>query len=109
MDPWYKRFQFEIGIRFDLNWASIGFRKWLFDPYAGLTLIGQKLDPGLSRSSVPNEAVHKSLHTFDTGEISDGGLRITHFISDCFWLRGAIRICGFDLGAGFYYRRNWGA
>lgn len=83
--PFFRRINIEIG----LNWAMPGrlaISKWIFDPYLGLTHPGKRV----TRTDMPDglgawfmDENHRALY---------------------YWLRGAIRILGFDFGFSVFYR-----
>src|SRR5260221_1583464 len=89
--PWplWKRFQVEVGVRWQLLPASkdMTVRQWLWSPEGGITRIGQKLTDArqLPEDTRPAFA-------------SDGEYR-----SRFFWARGAVRIFGLDAGFGIFY------
>ena len=97
--PWplYKRFQFQIGIRFDLmpN-KAIPFKEWFWSPHFVLTRIGDKIT---SRLQMPE----------DIGSFFADHDENKNILSRFFWTSAAIRILGFDIGAGFLYlNKNFG-
>lgn len=86
---WYDRLQFEIGVTWKLLPSNIGFREWLFSPCAGLTYPGMKIT---SRAQFPSEI---------KPYFADKDMR-----AQFFWLHGALRIVGVDLGAAVFYRQK---
>lgn len=106
-DPLHQRIQFQIGLRFDMCPPdNIGWRKWAFDPYFQLTRIGQQLTN--PRTQLPeNRCGYMDEHILDPEFDPVTKLKRWCWISRCFWLTGAIRILGFDLGAGIFYRKKF--
>lgn len=101
-DTLSNRLQFEIGIRFDLMPpGSIGWRKWAFDPFCGLTLPGQVLKN-------PRAQLPKIQHWVDSEEISEPGEypKRWKWTSRALWLRAGCRILGFDIGFGLAWRKR---
>lgn len=102
------RFQIEIGIRFDLVPQSRdSWLQWAFSPSFGLTRVGQVLEPGRIRQQVPEGTLQVSVDCEDLDRDPETNLMRSRWTSRCFWLRGAIRILGVDLGAGIFWRRKF--
>lgn len=107
-DRWRDRIQFEIGIRFDMVPASsMTWRQWAFEPMVNFVRVGDVL---------PNPRAN--LPKFGPGFVDEiggderdpeTGLRKFIWVSRCFWMSGAIRILGFDLGVGIFYRQRFDA
>jgi hypothetical protein len=89
--PFYRRLQVEVGF----NWkllpsGQMTWREWAFDPNGGATLPGQLLN----RKNKPDQTVAAYIDF----ECPDKKMR-----SRFFWLHGAIRVLGFDIGGGIFY------
>lgn len=90
--PWYKRFQIEIGGR----WQAVPDRnttilQWIFDPFCGFTYPGKIIK---GRQEVPDEERF-------------GGLEIlgnNQYRALVWWLRFGIRLLGLDVGFGVFVR-----
>jgi hypothetical protein len=101
-DPISQRLQFEMGIRFDLMPpAGCGWKKWVFDPFFGLTLPGQVL-------TNPRNQVPKIQHWVDGEDITEPGdqLKRWRWTSRAFWLRAGCRLLGVDIGFALAWRRK---
>ena len=94
-DPITNRVQFEMGVRFDLMPpGSIGWKKWAFDPFFGLTLPGQVLTN--PRSQLPK--IEHWAEDASTGEKDPiTGLKVWRWISRAFWLRAGVRVLRLDI------------
>lgn len=104
-DPLHQRLQFQIGLRFDMFPPdNVGWKKWAFDPHFLLTRIGQVLvNP---RSQLPEMGKgYVDERILSTERDPETGLIVRCWISRCLWMSGAIRILGFDLGFGVFYRK----
>lgn len=104
-DPLSQRLQFQIGLRFDMFPPdNVSWKRWAFDPHFQMTRIGQQLTnprtqlPELDKGSVEELILDPQINPVT-------GLKKWCWISRCFWLTGAIRILGFDLGLGVFYRK----
>lgn len=90
--PWYKRFQIEIGGR----WQAVPdrnttFRQWLFDPFCGYTYPGKIIK---DRQELPDGEVFGGLEILGNNE----------YRALVWWLRFGIRVLGLDIGAGVFIR-----
>ena len=96
---WWERLQVEFVLRFKLlpN-KELGWKKWAWDPAFGMTLPGQVLD---TRYRLPN-STSWDVDTTMIEDASAGGP--AKFKSRVFWIHGALRVVGIDVGAGFYFR-----
>ena len=95
--PWYRRFNFQISIRFDLvpN-KALQFKEWVWSPHFCLTKIGDKIT---SRCQMPA----------DIGSFFADVDENKNMLSRFFWISAASRILGFDVGFGFLYlNKNFG-
>lgn len=87
---WYERFQLRVGVTYqlfpsrDMSWGE-----WAFSPSGGLTRPGQTIN---GRYQLP-ESFNTGVDSLSVTTV-EGGNR---FVSLVFWLRGAVRILGFDL------------
>jgi len=107
-DRWRDRLQLQIGLRFDLMPSKHDtWWQWAFSPTCGLTRVGQVLENGRVRQQLPDTFGRGYVDMIDHEKDPITGLRQTTMISRCFWLHGAIRILGFDLGAGIFYRKRF--
>ena len=86
--PFWQRFQFEIGGRWQLFPAEMTWRKWAFDPEFGVTRVGQEIT---SRHRLPDP-----FHRFVEVEGS-------RFLSKVLWVHGALRVLGLDVGVALFF------
>lgn len=102
-DPLYQRLQLEFGLNFRLLPSDDAptWRKWAFDPFFGVTLIGQQMiNP---RAALPK---------LGQGFVDElpmqplNGMKQWNWVSRCFWLRFGCRILGIDIGFGLFYRKR---
>lgn len=102
------RFQIEIGGRWQLMPGKHeSWRQWAFDPFFGLTRIGQELGPN-PRAKLPQDGpeLRFLLDSVEDGIDEATKLRKTRWISRVFWLRFGCRLLGLDIGFGLYWRKN---
>lgn len=98
LKPW-ERFQIEIGIRWQLfPGKDLTWKQWLFDPVWGITFPGEEIT---TRTQLPES----TSWGVDSKSVEENGEK-KKYISLVFWLHGAIRILGLDLGAGIFWRQN---
>lgn len=95
---WHERFQFEIGGQWQLvKSRDMTWREWLFSPSFGMTRIGQEIT---TRYQLP-ESTQYGVDTLSVGEGTD-----RKYYSNVFWIHGAIRILGLDIGLSIFWRRS---
>jgi hypothetical protein len=107
-DRFRDRFQIEIGGRWQLMpGRNESWRQWAFDPFFGVTRIGQEISPN-PRRHLPDDGpdLRFMLDERDDGIDEATGLRKRTWISRIFWLRFGCRVLGLDLGFGVYLRRR---
>jgi hypothetical protein len=100
------RLQFEIGGRWQMvPGRRESWRQWFFDPFFGLTRIGQRIYHPL-RGALPEGPEMRFLFDILDDGIDDATkLKKSIYISRVFWLRGGCRFLGLDIGFGIYFRR----
>jgi len=89
-NKWWMRVQLEIGLRFDAvpnKTMSNSWKQWAWSPAFGITRVG---DPA-------NYAEHREFLQFFNKDNE----------AQFFWIHGALRILGVDLGVGFFWRKKW--
>lgn len=90
--PWYKRFQVEIGGR----WQAVPdrnttFREWLFSPFVKFTYPGKC---PVTRADIPEGEVFGGIESRADGK----------FESLILWMSCGIRVLGLDVGIGVFFR-----
>ena len=107
-DRWRDRIQFQIALRFDLAPSKQDtWLQWAFSPTAGITRIGEELKNPHRQLPEGWGQGYLDKEENDLGPDPVTGLNRWSWTSRCFWLRGAIRILGVDLGAGVFYRKRY--
>lgn len=99
---WWERGQVQFGVNWQLFPSSrMTWREWLFSPEFGVTMPGEEIT---SRTKLPES----TSWNVDTRSIQDlsGGKGPAKFASRVFWLHGAVRVIGLDIGAGIFWRLN---
>jgi hypothetical protein len=93
---WYERCQLQLSLNFQLVPSKdMSLKEWAFSPYFGITKPKQQIT---TRFQLP-EGTSYSVDTLSVGEGPD-----KKFYSNVFWIRGAVRVLGLDVGAGFFWR-----
>lgn len=96
--------RFQAG--FGANWyllptKGMSWREWVFDPFFGVTRIGQAI--ANPRAQLPD--IQWFVDEVGEGRDPETGMKNWHWISRCFWLRFGVRVLGVDIGFSMWYRR----
>lgn len=96
---WDERLQIEVGVSWKMVPSGQGmtWRNWAFDPSFGVTWPGQEIT---SRWQLP-EASSTYVDTLCVGEGTGN-----KYVSLAFWVHGALRVLGLDIGFGVFWRKQ---
>jgi hypothetical protein len=106
------RFNIQLGLQWQLMPAKEdSWLQWAFSPSFGVTRMGQKFTPfsGARRFLPEGPSLHTMVDEADDGMGKDPatGLKNWWFVSRIFWVHGALRVLGLDLGFGVYLRKRY--
>lgn len=94
---WWRRLQIQVIVEWRLMPGDLTFREWLFSPVASLIFPGWEV-----RYKNQVLDMYKDAQQVPEGKDLPWGAPVKH-ISRIFWARVALRILGFDIGAGVYF------
>lgn len=113
IDRWWYRFQIEVGIRFQLcpsDAVNSSWRRHLFDPFGNFVLIGDILaNPRTQLPKFGQGYVDDVSPPWERPPNEPNALRPRSiWKSRCLWISGGVRLLGFEIGLGLFYRLAFG-
>jgi hypothetical protein len=109
-DRFRDRFNIQLGVWWQLMPAKDDtWLQWLFSPSFGVTRMGQVFQPfSNARQQLPEgPSLACLVDSVEDGIDPATGLKRWWFVSRVFWVRGALRVLGLDVGFGLYLRKRY--